>query len=346
MFIDWLSVQQFHGFAPLWAESELLSVDVESGELCWSTYAGRSEEGSFSSSLRVRSDGQLVQVSGNPSRWNREENLFGVSSVERGVEIYNGVLRGLGLPEFYFDDRTRLTPRRYARSDSLVRDGCVLKRVDVTENFSAGSARNAERSLHALRSFRHRNRAPVDRQSTLSWGEGSRFAMFKYYLKGVEMRAHRNRKCWSSYLDRVLEFVESEGVLRFEVSCKAEFLRRSGLDCPTRWDYDVMRSIVEGYSLHGRASASVGSMSDIAVVLEGLGLKPLRAQRCQEAALAYLAGCDMRSGRSPATFYRLRRDLLLVGIDIAAELNVSSLRFSVEEIKLTSLQEPAWYKCA
>jgi hypothetical protein len=39
----------------------------------------------------------------------------------------------------------------------------------------------------------------------------------------------------------------------------------------------------------------------------------------------------------------MRRDLLLVGIDIAADLNISALRFSIETIQLKPTEMPEWY---
>jgi len=346
MFVDYLTVRQVHRQAPLWAESQLLSYDLETGEVDWSVYTGRTEEGSYSSKLRIRSDGQTVEVSGNPSRWNREENLFGVRSVDAALQVFNAVLEGLGLPAFYEDESTRLTPRLLQRSDSLMRDGCELLRVDVTENYSTGGPRNSEQALHSLRSFRHRNRAPVDYGTTLMWGQGSGYTTMKYYLKGPEMRAHRKRKSWSPYLQQVLDFVEAEGLVRFEVTCKARFLRRSGLDRPGAWDDDVMRAILEGYAVHDKATTNASSMHDIAAALRNQGLSARRAEHCQAMALAYMSGHNLRSGISRATFYRLRRDLLLVGIDISADLNISSLRFKFEPIKMQPTAMPEWYRAA
>jgi hypothetical protein len=344
MFVDWLTVRQGHRQAPLFADSYVARVDIEDGKLIWGNYVGKSEEGSFSSSLRIRSDGRMVEVSGNPSRWNREENLFGVRSVDAAIAVFNSVLVGLGLPEFYEDERTRLSARLLQGSDSLARDGCTITRVDVTENYSTGGLRNSEHALHALRAFRHQNRAPVDYGSSLYWGMGSNFTTRKYYLKGPEMRRHRKGK--SEYWDQVLAFVEAEGVLRFEVSCKSAFLRRSGLDRPGAWSDEVMSAILKGYGLHERATAGASSMNDIRGALVSAGIGELRATRLEHGALAFLNGCNMRDGMSKSTFYRMRRDLLLVGIDIAADLNISALRFAIETIQLKPTEMPDWYRKA
>lgn len=342
MFVDWLTIRQCHRQAPLFADSYVARVDIQDGELIWGNYVGKSEEGSFSSSLRIRSDGQTVEVSGNPSRWNREENLFGVRSVDAAIAVFNSVLVGLGLPEFYEDECSRLSARLLQSSDTLARDGCTITRVDVTENYSTGGPRNSEHALHALRAFRHQNRSPVDFGTSLYWGMGSNFTTRKYYLKGPEMRRHRKGK--SDYWDDVLAFIEAEGVVRFEVSCKSAFLRRSGLDRPGAWSDEVMAAILKGYGLHERATASASSMNDIRAALVAAGIGEQRATRLQDAAMAYLNGAKMREGRSQSAFYRMRRDLLLVGIDIAADLNISALRFSIEMIQLKPTEMPEWYR--
>jgi II/X family phage/plasmid replication protein len=84
-------------------------------------------------------------------------------------------------------------------------------------------------------------------------------------------------------------------------------------------------------------------MNDIRQALVSAGIGELRATRLEHAALAYLNGCKLRDGVSKSTFYRMRRDLLLVGIDIAADLNISALRFSIETIQLKPTEMPEWY---
>jgi hypothetical protein len=107
-----------------------------------------------------------------------------------------------------------------------------------------------------------------------------------------------------------------------------------------------MVDVMERYAVHGRASATVNSYDQVRDVLLECGLSERRAEACQQAALAYLNGHRFREGMSRSAFYRLRNDLLLVGIDIAAELNVSALRFSVESVPLRPTMQPEWYRAA
>jgi hypothetical protein len=346
MHVDWLTVRQSHGVGscPVFADQHLLAFDAETGEAKWEKLTGRPHEGSFKTSLRICSDGDTVTVSGNPSRFNREENIFGVPSVDAALDVYNGVLAVLGLPAFYGDERTRL--HRLQSCDAVAHSGCVITRVDLTENYSAGGPRNAEHALHALRAMRYRDRPPTDYGTTLMWGgHGSRHATMKYYLKGPEMRKHRPAEP-SEYWEQCYSYVCASGVLRFECTLKSEYLRRRGLHRLEAWNVQVMREIMDERALHGRSETSVDSWDGIADELMALGVPEGRARRAQVYAKAYRSGEHVRGQMARSSFYKLRRDLLLVGIDIAAELNVSALRFSVQPIELRPLEMPEWYRAA
>ena len=105
-----------------------------------------------------------------------------------------------------------------------------------------------------------------------------------------------------------------------------------------------MAAILKGYALHERAQSTASRLDDIAAALEGCGLSRRRAAHCQAMALAYVSGHKLRGGISKSAFYRLRKDLLLVGIDISADLNISSLRFAIEKIELKPTEMPEWYR--
>lgn len=341
MHIDWLSLYQDFDSIPVFADSLIQRIDHENGDLQWSNFVGTQYRGSYDSSIRIRSDGRRLEVSGNPSRWNKSNNLFGVPTVEAGIDVFNGILTELGLPTFWDEDSTHCANRQLQGGPGIVRSGLTITRVDLTQNYSTGGPRNSEKALHALRSFRHRNRPPTDYGSSLIWGTGSRRISFKYYLKAPELKKHMK---FSEAKTRLVEWCESEGVLRFEICLKSMALKSRGLDQVRNWNLASMSAIVDEYSLHSRSQYSIGSYMEIRdILVEQHGFSSARAERAQLAALAYIAGHNLREGRHLATFYRLRRDLLLVGIDIAAECNVSSLRFSVETIQLQELQEPDWY---
>ncbi|MFA0233077.1 hypothetical protein AB4491_29420, partial [Vibrio sp. 10N.261.45.A7] len=89
--IDRLFMQQDHhsGGLPLVGRHVIERVDLETGEKLPPSVNQKILEGSFSTKLTIRCDGYRVRVEGNPSRWQRQDNLFGLETIEQCVEIYN-----------------------------------------------------------------------------------------------------------------------------------------------------------------------------------------------------------------------------------------------------------------
>ena len=122
-FIDKLNMHQDHESPLSIVGSErVIRVDIQTLEVLSDCPKSLIHEGSFSSSVTIRCNGTRVQVTGNPSRWNRAENLFGFTSIEDCVSVYNHILLTLGLPPF-----TKATIAQYRQSE----DG---KKVEVVTN--------------------------------------------------------------------------------------------------------------------------------------------------------------------------------------------------------------------
>ncbi|MBL9228854.1 Replication-associated protein G2P, partial [Escherichia coli] len=116
---------------------------MESGEALPPSVNQKFLEGSFSSKLTIRCDGYKVRVVGNPSRWQRMDNLFGLTALDECVEIYNHVLAQYDLPPF--TKNTRLFPRQTpdGKSTSLVGDGAEITSIDWTRNLAVGKGRES-----------------------------------------------------------------------------------------------------------------------------------------------------------------------------------------------------------
>lgn len=103
-FIDKLCVTQDHypvdgQVLPQVGEYRNWRTDMKTGES--SESIGKLKlEGSFSSLLTICSDGFRVSVYGNPSRWQRIDNLYGLETIDECIAVYNHILIGLGLPPF------------------------------------------------------------------------------------------------------------------------------------------------------------------------------------------------------------------------------------------------------
>ena len=348
-FVDWLSVYQVHQEAPVLGDSLLLFVDLETGEIDHQAVRGLQHRGSFDSSLQVRCDGRRVEVSGNPSRWGRRDNVFGLTDIGQCLQVYNEVLAVLGLPGFEEEERTRVSPFQFQRSDSVLSAGPVITRVDLCRNWTAGSADAGRGIVAALSSVVRGGRCGwvSPDGATCAWGVGSRYAYLKYYLKGVELQKHRG-STKDEYLDELTRWATSTGIVRQELSAKAMLLKRHGLDRPGAWSYQHMCELLDEYSPHREAGKGRCSFDELYETLQGAGIPRSRARAAQTALYAFLAGHRFVVGEniSKSAFYRLRADIKVAGVDIAAPLNVSALPIRVRELQLSPTAAPDWYRWA
>ncbi len=130
---------------------------METGEALPPSVNQKRLEGSFSTKLTIRCDGYRVRVEGNPSRWQRMDNLFGLTSLDDCVEIYNHLLSRYGLPPL--TKNTRLYPRQSpdGKSTSLVGNGAEITSIDWTRNLAVGRVRKPHSFAHVLYANRSRS---------------------------------------------------------------------------------------------------------------------------------------------------------------------------------------------
>lgn len=346
--IDWLSVYQVHSEAPLLGADLLLFCDLETGEIRSQAVRGIQYRGSFDSSVMVRCDGRRVEVSGNPSRWGRPDNVFGLSSLSAALEVFNGILRSLALPAFSEDPRPYVAPFQFQSSDAVLPSGAVVTRVDLCRNWSVGDSAASRSFLAALASVVRGGKCAwlSPDGCTAAWGVGSRYAYLKYYLKAPELRRHLAKD--DPYGSRLADWCDSVGLVRQEVSLKSMLLKRHGLDRPGAWSSDRMVALMDEYSPHRSAGAGRCSFEDVYPSLIAEGLPQSRARAAQTALYAYLSGHRFVVGEniSKSAFYRLRADLRVAGVDIAAPLNVSALPVRIRELQLVPAAPPDWYALA
>jgi hypothetical protein len=245
IFVDWTSLSQSHrpGSLPVVGSEFRVSHSLETGELLRENVVGFQHEGSFDSSLHIRSDGSVVSVSGNPSGFDRPDNLFGWSSVASAVARINRELVSLGLPELnsqraheemrlgsmvifrskppagasrseirsfrpHFDSDNG---RQAAHTDSLLPDGrSRFSRVDLTQNIATNGAMDF---LRHLSTYVHHGKAgnlyPNGR--TVDWGNGSRRIYIKFYDKAYDLDQKikkLQKRLHGKHRERILDHIE------------------------------------------------------------------------------------------------------------------------------------------
>lgn len=331
--IDWLTVYQRHLDLPEIPElgSDLIiTLDHQTQELKRRVLHGYNHKGSYDTNLRIRSVDNIIEVSGNPSGFNREDNLFGLPTIRDAITAYNRLLDGLGLPRF-----TRMA---------------TITRVDLARNFTTGNMRNAYQVIRCLSAKGVRGKLAYlySDGTTVDWWKGNKGKYLKYYLKGPEFNRHHKER--SNYQNQLLDWMTTHGVMRQEITLRSRELAKRGLRHPERWTLETPVNLLEEFSMHNLTEHRT-NYETIAEQLIAQGEKEATAERAQQLALSWLAGYDLRpseqGGRlTRRTYYRYKRVLAQVGIDISSPCEVTRLLPKVETIYIEPAVPPAWYKWA
>jgi len=366
MFIDWLTIyQDFDYQLPLIGDRAFLVVDMTidgAGDVIGTKCPAINHEGSFSTSLQIRISGNRLTVSGNPSRINRIDNLFGFKTIEHCVDVYNRVLADYGLPPF-----TKATfVNHIADAGSKLRkitDGAVFTEIHVTTNKCVGQGAEDD-YIKGVSTQPYRNSIPRlhTNGKTCDWlsktGKGGRLIYPSIYNKAFELRLHAlpkiSRKFGEDstefkYLLTVIEYCEKSGVVRFEQKIKSEFLRRENLNIYGRADLDKLIDIHEDF-LNIDKKIQVEKMS-----LENITERLLREHICENTkaanmttlyAIQWASGASFDLKKSSVKTHRAR--LRQIGIDIALPCDLTKFALvTVREsrtIEVKSLPIPSWYR--
>lgn len=246
MFIDWLTISQEHDHdLTIVGNIVHLTVDANTNEILSTRLPRIKYEGSFSTSVTIHVQGRKIRVEGNPSRVGRLDNLFGFTSIEQCVSVYNSLLREYGLPGF--TRCTRLDIRQGesgAKSGDRIADGAKIERIDLTTNVSVGEG-NVLAYLRGVSSQRigHSIGFLYPNGRTVAWtpkgnGKGGRLQYRKAYDKCFEMdqnclpkikRLFGENSNEFKYVERVRNYCAQEGVVRMEQELKSEYLQREAL---------------------------------------------------------------------------------------------------------------------
>ena len=290
------------------------------GGLEFTTASAIQHEGSFDTSIQIKSEGGRVVVSGNLGRYGRPDNVFGYGVIEC-VRIANMILANLNLPAFTWGNAQSVVIGRTMRMDA------IITRVDLTKNYAAGSPEKASRLLHYIGGMHLRNKGGRSYDGGVTWGEGSKYWYAKLYDKYRDLLRNEHAPA------QLVEWVRGQGLVRFEVSLKSRFLTQKRLQSPASWESEEMGQVVFGEfnGVLSQMSVNVDSFEEI-------------PGRLGEIAIAWRNGVDMKERLPQRTFYRYRKQLKAYGIDISERCNVSRLPMRVEVIQLSEARRPDWYE--
>lgn len=337
--VDWLRISQWHSSARDVVGEWRLSVDPVTGEVIKRFGTGYQHPGSHDSSVRVRAVAGKVEISGNPSRWNRPDNVWGYTSLQDAAAVWDQVLLSLGLPAFDWDSDEQL--RRTQRGES-VSVGAKISEVHLARNFALGMPGEGvqpEFFLRWLSSYCWRGKpGQLYREGSVGW-YGSKRVVVKWYPKARELRDHGSED------ERLIAFLQEHAAVRHEVELKSREVADRGLQRLGAWDRSVMKRMCEIYDWTTRIEIGDYEMSEIESKLVKSGVSPRTARSIEATIERWQAGFPVRQKMSQRTWYRHRNIALRVlGIDITQDMQIDRLPIRCRVIKPRSLAAPAWYR--
>lgn len=367
MFIDWLSCYQDFDFElPIISEDGYAHFDFTDGSFSQIRQSRVQHEGSYSTSISVHVRGNKIVMEGNPSRFNRLDNLFGFKTLEDCFTVYNSILASLGLPAFtkcknlgYYDAFDGKAPK-------AVVDGCVLTRLDLTTNMTVGGGTCVDAYLKALSTMpyrRSRGNLYADGK-TCDWKSILGNAREIYpcvYNKAHEFTIHLLPKVKRtfgedspehSYILQLIDYCRALGVTRHELKIKSAYLTKHHLQY-----YGLSNTLDELTKLHHdflnidkKLKVSAMDLRTITQTLieQGICDNTKAANTTALYAINWMNGDTFDSCKKQVQIHRAR--LRKIGIDILKPCNL--LLFSpvivkeVIEINRSELVPPSFYKHA
>lgn len=310
-FCDWLTISATVRNAPALGGGRVMSISQD-GEIEWEAVRMFECEGSYDTKLRIRSDGDRLRLTGNLSRWQRPDNVFGFT-VQECFQIANDVMRSLGLPSFP--------------------ENAELSRVDLCDNFETGSATNAATLIRYLGGHTVGHQKPTPYGDTgVIWGKGSGLRYSKAYAKAPELERHIRKGKRGEYLTQLIAWCNHYGIVRFETELKRRYLVRHNLATIDRWDDDTTRREYREFENEVmKMSVNVDRLEDI-------------PGRAGEIAILWRSGVDVWERlNTKATRYRLRKELLPFGIDIKQRPAVERIPTRIRTIDVCRAVPPSFY---
>lgn len=357
-FYDWLSVAQTYNYElPIVASVISLHTETDTGEQFHSRQPLK-HVGSFDTNLIVTCDGSTVSISGNPSRYNRADNLFGYNNLDDCIASYNKVLTANGLPELTKNTKVEPIWDQKTKRFRQVGDGALIRQIHVTKNFSVGKG-NEQDFIRGLSSFSYRGK-PANVYpdcNTVDWLSGSRRLYFKFYNKSFSMIRERKKlvnkynEIELAYYDRVQKYCSDNGVVRAEYEFKSDYLSDRNLRFYGKSSIPEVQSFTFLQDLLKKLEVVVSDYTTIADDLLHNGVVSTRqaANATQCYFIMWLHGQDLKRLIKRSQWYTHRGRLLHLGYDISERVNVSAMPIRLNQSKtleFCDLNVPDWYSAA
>jgi II/X family phage/plasmid replication protein len=360
-FLDKLSMHQEHFTQlPLVGSSLCIEEDLHTGEVISRSPKSLQQEGSYSSKITIRCNGTRVSVSGNPTRYDRIDNLFGFKTIDECVRVFNFLLAKHNLPPFTKCSKVWFSQAHDGNKARVISDGAIITAVDWTKNHEVGHG-NVHQFLRGL-SSQTIGRGKVghlySNGCTLNWGEGSEYKMTSMYDKENDFKRHRKKRLNGAsdedikYYDDLISLCKNHGVVREEHKFKRLFLDKKNLrfyglfkDNDFIPHLNVIDEVMKRCEINGMKQKSIADQ-----LLDKEIVKSRQAANATQVyATLWMEGVDLKTQLKSSQWYEHKARLKVIGLDITSPFDVTRMAPTVIQrkvIEVSELQIPSWYRHA
>ncbi|EAA7480119.1 Replication-associated protein G2P [Salmonella enterica subsp. enterica serovar Irumu] len=362
MFFDWLSIEQDFGYQlPILSDVAYQRIHLESGEASALSQPTFQHRGSFCDVVSISIRGSVLRMSGNPSRWGRLDNLFGLPTVDSCVMVFNQILSDLQLPLFTKCTKLMFNQSKENEKATIVSDGALIKELHITSNKSVGEG-NEDDYISGLSTQPYRNSVPRlhTNGKSVDWLSKKGNVNLIYptvYNKANEIELHTLAKIKNkftenskeyNYITDVIKYCRCNGIVRFEQKLKSRFLQKQSLGYWGLSDYSALNKLhLDFLALDEKLSVNAMDFETISehLVSSGVVETTRAANTTAMYAIQWFHGHVFDFNKKQVQTHRAR--LRKIGIDIAQKCNVSKFSPVVvkqsREIKVADCIIPSWY---
>lgn len=362
MFYDWLSIEQDFGYQlPILGDVAYQRIHLETGEGSSLSQPVFQHKGSFCDVVSVSVRGSVLRMKGNPSRWGRIENLFGLHTVDACVSVFNSILSTLGLPSFTKCTKIFLSQAKENERVKLISDGALIRELHITSNISVGKG-NEDSYISAISTQPYRNSVPRlhSNGKSVDWLSKKGNVNLIYptvYNKAHELDLHSSLKIKNKfgvdskeykYLLDVIKYCSENGIVRFEQKLKSRYLQKNNLIYWGISDFSSLTNLHNDFlNIDEKISVNAMDFETISehLLSQGVVDTTRKANITAMYALQWFHGQIFDLSKRQVKEHRAR--LRKIGIDIAQKCNVS--KFSpvilkeTREIHVSECVIPEWY---
>jgi II/X family phage/plasmid replication protein len=358
-FVDLLSMYQEHQTTlPVVGRSLFIEEDLHTGDILRKNTNSLQLEGSYSSKITICCNGTRVTVTGNPSRFNRIDNLFGYDSIDKCVQVFNIILAKHGLPPFTKCSKVWFGQSSDGKKAPLITDGATITKIDWTKNHMVGKG-NVQQFLRGL-SSQSMGRGIVghlySNGCTVNWGEGSEYKVTSIYNKENDLKRHRKQRLKNAsevdikYYDDLILYCQTYGVAREEHKFKRLFLNKNNFRFYGLFkdsDFEPFLKTVDDVM----SRCEVIGMKRQSIANQLLAKEIVKNRRAanltQSYASMWMDGDDLHDHLNRSQWYEHKSRLKQIGIDITSPFDVTRMAPTLIQrkvIEVSVLTAPCWYR--